>query len=61
MSSLYCTAAQHTDILTEESVANGVRDVAALKISVVQCAAYGVVPSGETGLAMQDADYEYMA
>ena len=42
------------DILTEESVAYGVRE---LKIPVVQCAAYGIVPSGETGLAMQDGDY----
>ena len=32
-----------------------------LEIPVVQCAAYGVVPSGETGLAMQGADYEIVA
>ena len=29
-----------------------------LKIPVVQCAAYDIVPAGETGLAMQGADYE---
>ena len=27
------------------------------RIPVVQCAAYGIVPSGETGPAMLDADY----
>ena len=32
-----------------------------LKIPVVQCATYGVVPFGETGLAVQDADYEIVA
>ena len=32
-----------------------------LKIPVVQCAAYGIVPSGETGLAMQGAEYEIVA
>ena len=56
---LHSRSAYATDeILTEESVAYGVREMRELRVPVVQCAVNGIVSSGETGLAVQDADYE---